>query len=255
MKVKQAVKTIKRARRIGRGIGRGIRRTLLVSFLGIGLMANMDMQYAMSAMQQPFQEMKETTSEIGTEISKELMESLAGIFSGIHKDSDPAELAETVTNWANELAADNEFLGEFQRADIVRVVDGDTIVVNIEGDQCKVRLIGVNTPESVASEEYLEKTGKENTQEGKEASQFTKELLSNYETVYLESDQGDTDTYGRILRYVWLEEPIEISQEEIESKMLQGILLDNGVAETMEIQPNTKYADIFADIEEEFQER
>ena len=37
--------------------------------------------------------------------------------------------------------------------------------------------------------------------------------------------------------------------------MLQGILLDNGIAETMEIEPNTKYADVFAEIEEEFQER
>lgn len=224
---------------------------LLVSCLGLGLMANMDMQYAMSAMQQPFQEMHEATISL----SQDLMESLSEIFSGIHKDSDPDALAESVTTWANEVIADNEFLGEFQRADIVRVVDGDTIVVNIEGNQCKVRLIGVNTPESVAAEEYLERTGKENTQEGKEASQFTKELLSHYETVYLESDQGDTDAYGRILRYVWLEEPDGISQEEIESKMLQGILLDNGIAETMEIEPNTKYADVFAEIEEEFQER
>ena len=104
---------------------------LLVSCLGLGLMANMDMQYAMSAMQQPFQEMHEATISL----SQDLMESLSEIFSGIHKDSDPDALAESVTTWANEVIADNEFLGEFQRADIVRVVDGDTIIVNIEGNQ------------------------------------------------------------------------------------------------------------------------
>lgn len=117
---------------------------------------------------------------------------------------------------------------------VERVVDGDTFV--IEGNQ-KVRLIGINTPESVASEEYLEATGKENTSEGKEASNFTKSLIEG-QTVYLEFDAGREDKYGRLLAYVFLED----------GEMLQDILLRNGYAELMTIQPNVKYADHFVEV-------
>lgn len=85
---------------------------------------------------------------------------------------------------------------------VTRVVDGDTIVVNINGQDEKIRLIGVNTPESVDPRRPVECFGKE-------ASNYTKSLLEN-QSVILESDptQGDTDKYGRLLRYVLLPGPI-----------------------------------------------
>ena len=113
------------------------------------------------------------------------------------------------------------------------VIDGDTFAVD-DGTRT-VRLIGVDTPESKASEEYTLKTGKENCKEGKIASEFTKDLLKKGTTVYLEYDAATEDIYGRTLAYVYLED----------GQMLQNILLENGMARIMTIQPNSKYADRF----------
>lgn len=160
-------------------------------------------------------------------------------------------LTEEVTTWADSYAADSESLEEFQRATLVRVVDGDTIVVEIEGEEYNVRLIGIDTPESVASKEYLDRTGKENTEDGKNASDFTKELLKNVETVYLQKDVSDTDRYGRLLRYVWIEMPEdENSIEEISTKMLNGILVLEGMAKVATYEPDVAHQEDFEYLED-----
>ena len=81
---------------------------------------------------------------------------------------------------------------------VVRVVDGDTIKVSIAGRVETVRLIGVDTPETVDPRRAVEFFGKN-------ASEFTRKLSLDKD-VRLERDpQGDTrDTYGRLLRYVYL---------------------------------------------------
>lgn len=113
---------------------------------------------------------------------------------------------------------------------VVRVVDGDTLVVNIDSDDVKVRLIGINTPESVHPDEKL------NTKEGKLASNFTKSKVEN-KSVYLEFDEEIKDPYDRTLAYVFLDK---------EGKtMLQDIILKAGHAKIMTIEPNTKYAKRF----------
>ena len=77
---------------------------------------------------------------------------------------------------------------------VVRVVDGDTIIV---GNGIKVRLIGVDTPETVHPSKPVERYGKE-------ASRFTDNLLKG-EKVYLVSDPGGDkiDKYGRTLAHVY----------------------------------------------------
>ncbi len=151
------------------------------------------------------------------------------------------ELAEALTE--GTVASQD---AEYEKVQLVRVVDGDTIVVEINGKDKKVRLIGVNTPESVASEEYLERTGKENTQEGKDASEFTKNLLADTDYVYLVKDSSETDRYGRLLRYVWLSVPEdELDPGEVSEKMVNGILIWEGYAEPMAIAPDTKYQEVF----------
>ena len=141
---------------------------------------------------------------------------------------------------------------DFQEVTLERVVDGDTIIVNIENESVSVRLIGVNTPESVASDEYLQQSGKENTAEGEAASEYTKALLSDKDTVYLQSDVSDTDKYGRLLRYVWLETPDDsMDKAEVENKMLNGILIKDGIAEVEIYQPDDMYEDIFNSISRE----
>lgn len=83
-----------------------------------------------------------------------------------------------------------------QNYKVVKVVDGDTIDVEIDGQIERVRLIGVNTPEVVDPRQRVECFGRE-------ASEKAHELLDGKE-VELEADatQTDRDKYNRLLRYV-----------------------------------------------------
>ncbi len=83
-------------------------------------------------------------------------------------------------------------------AQVIQVVDGDTIKVRMLGRTYTVRLIGMDTPETVDPRKGVQCYGPE-------ASSFAKRLLNN-KTVYLETDksQGNLDKYSRMLRYVWL---------------------------------------------------
>ena len=67
--------------------------------------------------------------------------------------------------------------------EVIRVVDGDTMMIDIEGVETKVRLIGVDTPESVATGDNEYK----NCEEGKVASDYTKSLVEG-QKVYIEYD-------------------------------------------------------------------
>lgn len=97
-----------------------------------------------------------------------------------------------------------EVKGDATIAKIVRIVDGDTIIVSFEGKEEKVRLIGVNTPESV--DLPAGKAGPRRKIEcfGKEAKEYVTNLLSG-KSVSLQADvtQQDRDRYGRLLRYVF----------------------------------------------------
>jgi micrococcal nuclease len=129
---------------------------------------------------------------------------------------------------------------ELQKATVVRVVDGDTLVVDRGEGEEKVRLIGVNTPESVAEDESR------NTEEGDEAKRYTESLVSEGDIVYLQKEVSDTDRYGRLLRHVWLEAPTDTRDEEqVREKMLDGILVYQGYAESKRYGKDTQYADMF----------
>ena len=78
---------------------------------------------------------------------------------------------------------------------MLRTIDGDTIEVEQDGKPVKVRLIGVDTPETVHPSKPVEAFGKE-------ASRFTANLLKG-ESVYLEFDKDKTDKYGRTLAFVY----------------------------------------------------
>lgn len=78
---------------------------------------------------------------------------------------------------------------------MVRVVDGDTIVIDRGFGEESVRYIGVDTPETVHPTEPVEWMGKE-------ASDANKALVEGRQVI-LERDVSETDQYGRLLRYVW----------------------------------------------------
>lgn len=82
---------------------------------------------------------------------------------------------------------------------VTRVIDGDTIIIKIGNKAETVRLIGINTPETVDPRRPIECFGVE-------ASNKAKEIL-NGESVRLEDDKlvGERDKYGRLLKYIFLE--------------------------------------------------
>lgn len=122
--------------------------------------------------------------------------------------------------------------------DVLYVIDGDTAFIDIDGVETKVRFVGVDTPESVHQDESR------NTPEGKIASQWTKDYLTG-KRVYLEYDIEREDEYGRTLAYIYLEDGVTMVQEE---------LLKAGMAQTLTIQPNSKYASRFYQLQVEARE-
>ena len=138
---------------------------------------------------------------------------------------------DTVATFKNNSAApeDPKVSGEF--VNIVRVIDGDTFVIfNIYGSEEKIRLIGVNAPESRNS-------GKKKKEEfGEESKKYLTNLLKNAK-VRLEFDVQRVDRYGRTLAYVYLEN----------GTFLNEYLVKNGYAQVATFPPNVKYKDLFID--------
>ena len=120
--------------------------------------------------------------------------------------------------------------------EVVRVVDGDTIVVKYNGVDEKVRLIGIDTPESVHADES------KNTEEGALVSDYTKKMLTD-KKVGLEFDVSKRDKYGRLLAYVYLD-----------GEMYNKILLKEGYARVATYPPNVKYVDEFVKLQKEARE-
>lgn len=81
---------------------------------------------------------------------------------------------------------------------VVKVVDGDTIDVDIDGETSRLRLIGIDTPETVDPRKGVQCFGIT-------ASNKAKELLSGqFVTLEADESQGNKDKYSRLLRYVFL---------------------------------------------------
>jgi micrococcal nuclease len=117
---------------------------------------------------------------------------------------------------------------------VSKVIDGDTIEVISNNNNYRVRLIGVDTPE----------INKKDNIDGLLAKKYTEsKLLNNY--VYLEKDVSETDRYGRLLRYIWVDKPTNKSDYEIRNKMFNAKLLLDGFAVISTYQPDVKYIDYF----------
>ena len=134
---------------------------------------------------------------------------------------------------------------ELELVTLKRVVDGDTIIVlDSNQNEVRVRMIGVDTPESVHPDES------KNTTDGDVASAYTKAQLKKGQNLYLEYDQERLDQYGRTLAYVWLDANVNPSElNDIQTKMYNAKLIVNGYAEAKRFPPNTKYATMFESLE------
>ncbi len=142
------------------------------------------------------------------------------------------------------------------KARVIRVIDGDTAIFTLMLDDGKIykdertRFTGVNTPETVHPNKPVEYYGKE-------ASDFTKSQLKPDMIVWLQTDVGARDRYGRLLAYVWTSEPSEKDlndEKAIRKKMFNARLLLDGYAQTSSIQPNTRYSEVFAKFQREARE-
>lgn len=132
----------------------------------------------------------------------------------------------------------------------VRIVDGDTIIVeDSTGAHKRVRMIGIDTPESVAQEE------ERNNEYGVMASDYTKDLLSKAGTVYLEYDIDSDDQYDRILAYVWLDDVDDtFNVENIKNSMVNAIIVENGYGIAKKYEPTVAHDDVLAELMSEADE-
>ncbi|MDI9461981.1 MAG: thermonuclease family protein [Clostridiales bacterium] len=120
---------------------------------------------------------------------------------------------------------------------VVKVVDGDTVIVKISGQRRKLRLIGIDAPESVHNDPQ------QNTAEGAAASDFLRALLADRE-VRLEYDVGYLDQYGRDLCYLYLPDGTFVNEAIVRA----------GQAKLLTIPPNIKYADVLRQAQSSAQE-
>lgn len=115
---------------------------------------------------------------------------------------------------------------------VTRVIDGDTFEALIDGTTEDVRLIGLDTPETVAP-------GRPAGCFGHRASRFSRRLLQGHR-VRLRFGVERRDRYGRLLAYARLD-----------GRLVNAILLHRGLARTLTIPPNDRLAPRFARIERE----
>ena len=115
---------------------------------------------------------------------------------------------------------------------VVRVVDGDTIAVQLADRVEKIRYIGVNAPE-IHHPIRGEEPG------GREAAEVNRRLVAGRH-VRLELDVRTRDRYGRLLAYVWAGDT-----------MVNAELVRLGYAQVMTVPPNVKYQHLFVKLQRE----
>lgn len=117
---------------------------------------------------------------------------------------------------------------------VERVVDGDTIIVKINGNRERVRLLGVDTPESVAE-------NRPNQCYGAEAAIFLEALLPEGTEVTLIRDVEARDRYDRLLAYVVR------SNDQL---FINLDLIERGFAGVLIYEPNSHYRELFENAED-----
>lgn len=126
--------------------------------------------------------------------------------------------------------------GSAEIAVVGRVIDGDTIELT---DKRKVRYIGVDTPESVDPRRAVQCFGKEAKEEN--------QRLIDDKTVRLVKDVSDTDKYGRLLRYVY----IDPSTAETGDVFVNDYLVRQGFARIDTVPPDVVHRDLFLESQRE----
>lgn len=149
----------------------------------------------------------------------------------------PTPLPTLATGEVAGASTENVEDDNLQQAELLRVVDGDTLKVKIGSQTATVRLVGIDAPESVAPFQPDECFGSE-------SAQLLLDLLPVGTTLSLEPDatQADTDRYGRLLRFVFDGNSQDVGAE----------LLSLGAAkEYLYSKKPHKYRDAYLQLEEQ----
>lgn len=118
--------------------------------------------------------------------------------------------------------------GLMPNATIKQVIDGDTVIADVDSSPENVRLIGIDAPESVAR-------NRPNQCYGAEASAYLKSLLPEGTSVILLLDEEPRDQYDRLLAYVIR------SHDDL---FVNLNLVEHGYAGTLSYPPNTHYEEL-----------
>lgn len=113
---------------------------------------------------------------------------------------------------------------------VTRIIDGDTIKVEIDGQEFTVRYIGIDTPEFEDNSENCQ---------AKVARKANQEIIAN-KPIRLEKDISETDKFNRLLRYIWIDEV-----------MINDYLVKEGYAQAVSYPPDIKYQDQFLESQRE----
>lgn len=117
-------------------------------------------------------------------------------------------------------------------AKVTRIVDGDTLTAEYKGGEYKVRLLCIDTPETV-------KSGVDVQPYGKQATDQLKSMVLNREvTLIFEKDIDDR--YDRLLAYIMLED----------GTCVNAVLIEEGFARVETIKPNTVHEDYFNELQD-----
>lgn len=123
-------------------------------------------------------------------------------------------------------------------ATVINVIDGDTVKVNVRGTEETIRLLLVDTPETVHPTKPVQPFGKE-------ASDFSKSIMPAGKAIKVELDVSERDKYGRLLAYIY-----------VDGKMVNETLLEKGLARVAYVYaPNTRYVDEFREIQSKTQKQ
>ena len=119
--------------------------------------------------------------------------------------------------------------GRTTDAQVTRVIDGDTIEVQIAGGEDEVRYIGIDTPETVKPDTPVQCFGPQASTEN--------HRLVDGRRVRLVFDRERRDVYGRLLAYVYTSDGF------VNAQLVRG-----GYARTLTIPPNTAHAGLFHEL-------
>jgi micrococcal nuclease len=168
------------------------------------------------------------------------------LFSLLRKENTPKSYEPPISETTQTVVAEKTNL---EKVKLIRVVDGDTVIVRKEdGNNVRVRLIGIDTPESVNPD------NSKNTVSGKAASAFLKSKMEAGKDYFLEYDVEREDKYGRTLAYLWDTDHTQSDKEYIVSHMVNAMLINEGYATTMQIDPNVEYSKVFDEIKDDAKE-